>query len=80
MRGGGEGEKRGGRRQTGKSLIFMVPRAGVEPARGQASRDFKSLASTSSATQATHFSIHEPVCLVKDERALYLGLPLFRLG
>ncbi len=30
----------------------LVPGAGIEPARGQASRDFKSLASTYSATQA----------------------------
>ncbi len=30
----------------------MVPRVGVEPTRYQVSRDFKSLASTSSATQA----------------------------
>ena len=33
-------------------LILLVPRAGIEPARGQAPRDFKSLASTNSATQA----------------------------
>ena len=33
-------------------LESLVPGAGIEPARGQASRDFKSLASTYSATQA----------------------------
>jgi hypothetical protein len=32
--------------------IYMVPRAGIEPAQPQGPRDFKSLASTSSATQA----------------------------
>ena len=31
---------------------YLVPRAGVEPARYYVSRDFKSLASTNSATQA----------------------------
>ena len=35
-----------------KPLILLVPRAGVEPARYYVSRDFKSLASTNSATQA----------------------------
>ena len=35
-----------------KFLKFLVPGAGVEPARGMASRDFKSLMSTSSITQA----------------------------
>jgi hypothetical protein len=30
----------------------LVPGAGIEPARNQVSRDFKSLASTNSATQA----------------------------
>jgi hypothetical protein len=30
----------------------LVPGAGIEPARGRAPRDFKSLASTCSATQA----------------------------
>ncbi len=34
------------------SLILLVPGAGIEPARSQASRDFKSLASTYSATRA----------------------------
>jgi hypothetical protein len=33
-------------------LILLVPRAGVEPARSNRPRDFKSLASTNSATQA----------------------------
>ena len=55
MRGAGEREKRGEAQVNRQELDFVVPRAGVEPARGQASRDFKSLASTSSATQATHF-------------------------
>ena len=31
---------------------IMVPRAGIEPARTISARDFKSLASTNSATQA----------------------------
>ena len=57
---------------------FVVPREGVEPSRGQASRDFKSLASTSSATQAADFSINEPVCLVKDERVFCLVLHVFQ--
>ncbi len=35
-----------------KCLKSLVPGAGVEPARGIASRDFKSLMSTSSITQA----------------------------
>ncbi len=30
----------------------MVPEDGLEPSRGQASRDFKSLVSTNSTTQA----------------------------
>ena len=34
------------------SLILLVPGAGLEPARGHTPRDFKSLASTRSATQA----------------------------
>ena len=34
------------------ALILLVPGAGIEPARGRAPRDFKSLASTCSATQA----------------------------
>jgi hypothetical protein len=55
VRGAGEREKRGGAQVNRQELDFVVPRAGIEPARGQASRDFKSLASTSSATQATHF-------------------------
>ena len=33
-------------------LILLVPRAGIEPARDNVPRDFKSLASTNSATQA----------------------------
>ena len=33
-------------------MCFLVPGAGIEPAHGQAIRDFKSLASTYSATQA----------------------------
>jgi hypothetical protein len=33
-------------------LILLVPRAGIEPARDDVPRDFKSLASTNSATQA----------------------------
>ena len=35
-----------------KPLILLVPGAGIEPAQPQGPRDFKSLASTSSATQA----------------------------
>jgi hypothetical protein len=34
-------------------LKSLVPRAGLEPARGHTPRDFKSLASTRSATQAS---------------------------
>ena len=33
-------------------LLLLVPRAGIEPARDIVPRDFKSLASTNSATQA----------------------------
>ncbi len=33
-------------------IYFMVPRAGIEPARNKVPRDFKSLASTISATPA----------------------------
>ena len=33
-------------------LILLVPGAGIEPAQPQGPRDFKSLASTNSATQA----------------------------
>jgi hypothetical protein len=32
--------------------FILVPKAGLEPARSQAPRDFKSLASTNSATSA----------------------------
>ena len=35
-----------------KPLIVMVPGAGIEPAQPLGPRDFKSLASTNSATQA----------------------------
>ena len=35
-----------------KYLKYLVPGGGVEPPRGMASRDFKSLMSTSSITQA----------------------------
>ena len=41
-----------GSSQSRKQLIFLVPRAGIEPAHPQGARDFKSLASTNSATQA----------------------------
>jgi hypothetical protein len=34
-------------------VVIMVPGAGIEPAQPQGPRDFKSLASTSSATQAS---------------------------
>ena len=47
-----------------------MPRAGIEPARCQAPRDFKSLASTNSATQApqTTFASHPALggCLKPD--------------
>ena len=39
-------------RKTDNPFIFMVPGAGIEPAQPQGPRDFKSLASTNSATQA----------------------------
>ena len=39
-------------RDFGKCLKYLVPGAGVEPARSIAPRDFKSLMSTSSITQA----------------------------
>ena len=38
-----------------ESEAEMVPGAGIEPARHSVPRDFKSLASTSSATQAHGF-------------------------
>ena len=37
------------------SLILLVPGAGIEPARHYVPRDFKSLASTYSATRACRF-------------------------
>ena len=37
-------------------LILLVPGAGIEPAQPQGPRDFKSLASTNSATQAYEFT------------------------
>ena len=39
-----------------KPLILLVPGAGIEPAQPQGPRDFKSLASTNSATQAYEFT------------------------
>jgi hypothetical protein len=40
-----------------------VPGAGLEPARGKAPRDFKSLASTSSAIQASfNYTVFFTVC------------------
>ena len=50
-----ENIKRGCRKTPQPLLIimfFLVPGAGIEPARSQTSRDFKSLASTNSAIQA----------------------------
>ena len=40
--------------------LFMVPGAGIEPAQPQGPRDFKSLASTSSATQAMYYVLVIP--------------------
>ena len=37
------------------SLLLLVPGAGIEPARHLVPRDFKSLASTISATRARRF-------------------------
>ena len=37
-----------------KPLFLLVPRAGIEPAREKLPRDFKSLASTNSATPAEY--------------------------
>jgi hypothetical protein len=48
----GFGNKKGVNLELANPLIFVVPRAGVEPARSNRPRDFKSLASTHSATQA----------------------------
>ncbi len=36
----------------------VVPEDGLEPSRGQAPRDFKSLVSTNSTTQAVHGAHH----------------------
>jgi len=44
--------KNKGKARTANPLILLVPRAGIEPARDNVPRDFKSLASTNSATQA----------------------------
>jgi hypothetical protein len=41
---------------THNHLISLVPGAGIEPAQLQEPRDFKSLASTNSATQAYEFT------------------------
>ncbi len=38
-------------------MNYLVPGAGVEPARCKAPRDFKSLVSTSSTTRAIHVNI-----------------------
>ena len=42
-------------------MIYLVPGAGIEPAQPQGPRDFKSLASTSSATQAQCSPLEETV-------------------
>ena len=64
--------------------MILVPGAGIEPARGQASRDFKSLASTNSATQACgKFLILErtyvKVILLTSSALLFTGHAPFSL-
>ena len=63
----------------------MVPGAGIEPAQPQGPRDFKSLASTNSATQADdEQSAGNPalilflICSVKNSYYIYLIDNLFR--
>ena len=51
--------------QRGKLLILLVPGERIELSRGHAPRDFKSLASTSSATQAVKASYNEQEFVVK---------------
>jgi hypothetical protein len=48
------------------SLILLVPEAGFEPARSNRPRDFKSLASTNSAT---------PACLILKNILPQVKLP-----
>ncbi len=47
--------KKGMNRLKANPFGCLVPRAGLEPARSNRPRDFKSLASTNSATQASQF-------------------------
>jgi hypothetical protein len=47
------------------SSLFLVPGAGIEPAQPRGPRDFKSLASTSSATQARAFLLMDSRKMVK---------------
>ena len=48
--------KNGAKLKSHNNLILLVPGAGIEPAQLQEPRDFKSLASTNSATQAYEFT------------------------
>ena len=45
-------------------ISVLVPGAGIEPAQPQGPRDFKSLASTNSATQARNDFIEETLGLI----------------
>ncbi len=48
-------------REMANFLFLLVPRERLELSRGQAPRDFKSLASTSSATQANKCGVKPPL-------------------
>ncbi len=61
-------------KQGGNLLILLVPGTRIELVRGQASRDFKSLASTYSATQAQRHTYNEHEFIVKEYTALYPSL------
>ncbi len=52
-----------------KPLEVMVPGAGIEPAQPQGPRDFKSLASTNSATQAWAVIIYYSDYIVSSIRS-----------
>jgi hypothetical protein len=55
-----------GQHVTGKILFQLVPGAGIEPAQPQGPRDFKSLASTNSATQADESGCGISICFLKN--------------
>ena len=58
-------------------LILLVPRERLELSRGHAPRDFKSLASTNSATQAPRARYNEREFIVKQYERAVIGYLLF---